>query len=143
MPMGRLLLTHYRKYRSLQNIAGLTLIEVLIALAIIAIALTAIIKGASQNIRATNYLETKMTALWIASDVVNEARAGLIKLPENEAISAKMPMLARDWYWELMPENTPNAHIKKMVVTVYPTEKARDAHHGLLTLETYLYAAQN
>lgn len=125
-----------------KNAAGLTLIEVLIALAIVAIALTAIIKAASQNIRATSYLETKMTALWVATDVINEARVGIIKLPDNETISQKMTMLARDWYFELTPENTANARIKKWMVTVYPTENARDQHQGLLTLETYVYVQQ-
>jgi general secretion pathway protein I len=63
---------------------GFTLIEVLIALAILSIALTAIIKATSQNIRDTAYIQHKMIAHYVALDVINAARAGLINLPTDD-----------------------------------------------------------
>lgn len=63
--------------------AGFTLIEVLIALAILSISLTAIIKATSQNIKDTAYLQEKTLALWVGLNELNEARAGYIRLPEQ------------------------------------------------------------
>ena len=68
-------------YRNRCVQAGLTLIEVLIALAIVSIAMTAIIKATSQNIRSTQYLEHKTLAAWVGEEVLNKARVELLRLP--------------------------------------------------------------
>ncbi len=60
-----------------QACVGLTLIEVLIALAIVGIAMTAIIKATSQNIRSTAYLQNKLIAMWVGQQVSNEMLAGI------------------------------------------------------------------
>ena len=59
----------------MRNLQGFTLLEVLIALAIISIALTAIIKASSQNIKDTAYLEDKAIANWVGLEVMNEVKA--------------------------------------------------------------------
>ena len=117
---------------------GLTLIEVLIALAIIAIALTAIIKSTSQSIRGTSYLQTKMTALWVGQSIMNGIRVGYIKVDDEkkDVISA----LAQNWYWLAKNEETPNKRIRKIIVNVYgkEVENAED-ETPYVTLEGYLY----
>ena len=115
---------------------GFTLIEVLIALAIVSIAMTAIIKAATQNIRGTNYLQDKTIALWVGQQVLNEARVGLLTLPENSnKQNEKTMMLGQDWYWQAVQEETPNSHIQKITVTVF---KREDDTVPLINLESYL-----
>jgi general secretion pathway protein I len=125
---------------SKNNQSGLTLIEVLIALAIVSIAMTAIIKATAENIRATSYLQKKTFAQWLAQNKLNEAQAGIYRLPSMchpEAVQ----MLNRQWYWCGMQTATPNPHIKKMRIEVFTDEQdANDEQHAIIQLQSYLYA---
>ena len=122
---------------------GLTLIEVLVALAIVSIAITAIIKAASENIRSTNYLQTKTIALWVAQEVTNEVRAGIIKSPGlGQPVRQSTTMLQQRWYWELSEEATANTVIKRVIVKVYNHEPDNETA-SLITLESYITHAAN
>ena len=97
----------------------MTLIEVLIALAIVAIALTAIIKTTSQNIRSTAYLQDKTIGAWVALQVINEGRAGLETFPEAPGILEKeTEMLGQVWKWRAYQKPTPNPQIREINVEV-------------------------
>ena len=103
----------------MKKILGLTLIEVLIALAIVAIALTAIIKTTSQNIRSTAYLQDKTIASWVAFQVINEARVGLEVFPEVPGVLEKEKnMLGQVWKWRAYQKSTPNPQIREIHVEV-------------------------
>jgi general secretion pathway protein I len=119
---------------------GLTLIEVLIALAIISIAMTAVIKATTQNIHSTYYLQKKTLALWVAEEVINESRANLLHIGDssgNQKLTTEM--LGHDWYWHKEEEETPNPNIKKIVVKVYEQDNDVEERSPLITLESYLY----
>lgn len=126
-----------------RNMSGLTLIEVLIALAIIAIALTAVIKAGSQNIRGTNYLQDKMIALWVGREVMSEVQLGLLKLPEGgDGTVNSSNTLGSIWYWRAQEDATANGRIKKIRVRVYTKEPNDDAIQALADLDGYRYHAQ-
>ena len=118
---------------------GLTLIEVLIALAIIAIALTAIIKSTSQDIRGTTYLQDKTIAMWVGQNVINETRTGLLRLSGEEPVMQKTTMLDRDWYWQASAIPTPNHRIKKIRVRVFAHAIKSGDYSSLVSLESYVY----
>jgi general secretion pathway protein I len=122
----------------MRNNRGFTLIEVLIALAILSIALTAIIKTTSQHIRDTTYLQNKITANWVGTQVMNEIRAGVLKVSDSsDGISQQTEMLGKTWIWKAKFISTPNPHIKEINVDVYQKpEKNR-----LINLVSYLYVA--
>jgi general secretion pathway protein I len=121
----------------MKNKAGFTLIEVLVALAILSIALTAIIKTTSQNIKDTLYLQQKTFALWVASDIINEIRAGVIPVPEeNTPLQDEKNMFDQEWPYQTLLQNTPNPHIKEITVDVF----APKTQTLLMHLESYLYA---
>lgn len=122
-----------------QSQLGMTLIEVLIALAIISISLTAVIKATTQNIRATSYLQNKTIALWVGQEVLSEARVGTIRLPEApDSLNMKSDMLGRNWYWQAGEERTPNKNIKKILVNVFEHENHED-DSPLISIESYVY----
>ena len=103
----------------MRKTCGFTLIEVLIALVILSIALTAIIKATSQNIRDTTYIQTKMAAHYVALDVINTARAGLINLPDaGSQVENDTEMLNQEWHWQLVMKETANQNIKEIRVSV-------------------------
>lgn len=125
------------------RIRGLTLIEVLIALAILAIALIAVIKATAQTIRSTSYLQDKAIATFVAENALNEAQVGVLKIAREDQGKTlrKTNMLGRDWYWQFNEEETGNHHIKKMMVTVFAERNAEgiDDPHPLVNLESYRY----
>lgn len=133
---------HFNQPRHLKT-SGLTLIEVLIALAIVSIALTSIIKATSQNIRATAYLQDKMVATWVASLVMSEIEVGVKKIAADTALNDKTLMLGKTWYFKATLSATPNRRIQKIVVTVYSTLQDREEEEGspLYQLESYRYHA--
>jgi len=119
--------------------AGLTLIEVLIALAIVSIAMTAVIKATAQNIRSTHYLQDKMVAMWVGQEVLNEIRAGVRPVPTSDAEEEITNMLGQDWHWQLSAEETPNKRIKKVKIKVFANQKGNEETSPLVTLESYAY----
>ena len=114
---------------------GFTLIEVLIALVIISVALTAIIKATSQNIRDTAYIQDKMIAHWVGLQAMNEARANITKSANQVS---DITMLDKEWRWKQTTIDTPNPNIKKIDITVY----RKNNNMLLTTLTSYLYVAQ-
>jgi general secretion pathway protein I len=124
-------------YSLKQKQVGLTLIEVLIALAIMSIAMTAIIKATSQNIRSTAYLQNKTMALWVGKQIMNEVRLGLLILPKSSETKEKTLLLEREWTWQAKRSETPNKRIDKIEVEVYENDKEDTA--SLISLESYVY----
>jgi len=115
--------------------SGLTLIEVLIALAIISIAMTAVIKAVSQNIRTTAYLEEKTIAMWVAQEHLNEARIGILKLPDapDEWVQT-IDYLGQKWTVHGSQERSSNARIQKLKFSVFQGEAESNP---IVTLEGY------
>ena len=114
-----------------RNEQGLTLIEVLIALVILSIALTAIIKSAAENIRNTLYLQNKMIATWIGTDVISNVRAKLLDI--SDPLKHQSQTLGQTWIWEASLHPTPNPRIKQIVVDVYHQPENNKVAH----LESY------
>ena len=123
-----------------KSIIGLTLIEVLVALAIVGIAMTAIIKAAAQNLRHTSHIQETTMAHWVAQNVLAEAQLGLAKLPEAPGKFAKTTqMLDQEWYWQASQIKTPNRRIQKIVVDVFKDKAASEEEDPLFTLTGYRY----
>ncbi len=118
--------------------SGFTLIEVLIALAILSIALTAIIFSTSQNIKNTLYLQNKTIATWVGTEIINSARLGILKLQSgSEPVEQEITALGQQWETHTSLVTTPNPNIQKINVDVY--EKL--THMKLVHLESYVYKA--
>src|SRR5690242_7353383 len=116
--------------------SGFTLIEVLVALAILSIALTAIIKSTSQNIKDTLYIKNKTIASWVGTQIMNEARIDLLKLPlAPDTQDEETTMLGQVWLWKANIKPTPNPHIQEIDVDVF--DKASNTK--LITLVSYKY----
>lgn len=115
---------------------GFTLIEVLIALAILSIALTAIIKSTAQTTRDTQYIQTKSVANWVGTQVMNKVLARILKLPESPShLDQETKMLGQTYEWQASLSDTPNTHIKKIEVDVF----LKSGHKQLINLMSFLY----
>lgn len=120
-------------------IFGLTLIEVLVALAIVAIAMLAVIKATGQALHSEMRLKDKTLALWVGTQVANEWRAGLLTVSDSQT-EFKTIILNRTFYWRAQVMKTPNPRIDKFIVSVYTSPSdTRSNQNPLEVLQTYRY----
>ena len=96
---------------------GFTLIEVLIALAVLAIALSAVIKGVGANVNNAAHLRDRMLAHWVAMNKVAELQADTA-FPAPGVTTGTMLMAEHEWLWQVTVSTTPNATIQRLDVEV-------------------------
>lgn len=91
-----------------QSVRGFTLIEVMVALAVVAIALPALLFLLFQQLDGAEYLRQRSVASWIAEDKLGELRLIVARqgaLPEGE-ITGETEVLDQDWSWWIDQEGT-------------------------------------
>ncbi|HEU4532274.1 MAG TPA: type II secretion system minor pseudopilin GspI [Steroidobacteraceae bacterium] len=85
---------------------GFTLVEVLVALAIVVVGLAALFNVASQTVRSSAYLREKMLAEWIALNKLTETRvSGTV--PAQAKSEGEIEYANLQWRWELEKVSTP------------------------------------
>jgi len=97
--------------------AGFTLLEVLVALAVLAISLGAVIRLAGSSSTTVSYLRDRTLAGWVASNTMDElllARAW----PAPGSRQGRMQMARRDWYWQLTVATTDDPDLRRLEVAV-------------------------
>lgn len=97
--------------------SGFTLIEVTVALLVLAIALSAIIKTVSDNISNASYLRDKTIAHWVAMNKMTELHVS-DELPATEATKGEMEMAGREWFWKTTITETEDAYVHKINIEV-------------------------
>ncbi|MEM8500062.1 MAG: type II secretion system minor pseudopilin GspI [Pseudomonadota bacterium] len=93
-----------------QNRNGFTLVEVLVALAVLAIALPALMISISEQVRGFSHMRDKSIAHWVAMNKMTELRLQNKHqdyLPKDRK-RGSLEMLGREWFWELDTEKTAN-----------------------------------
>ncbi len=81
--------------------AGFTLIEILIALAILAIALVAVVAATAHSVRDTTRVKEKMAAHWVAMNVLSSLQVGMTSLgTEGVGLDGMTNMLGEQWQWK-------------------------------------------
>ncbi len=103
---------------------GFTLLEVLVALAIIAIALSAAIGTASRTTEIEIYLKQKTFAEWVAMNKVVEMRARH-DWPSIGRSNGTAEMGDINWKWTVEVKNTPDQTVRRLEISVQP-ETQRD-----------------
>jgi general secretion pathway protein I len=94
---------------------GMTLIEVMVALAIFATASLAVIQAVTQHINSLSYLEEKTIASMVLD---NQMAAIYLQATPNLSQKGKVSMAHREWYWQVTPVETSNDMLKAMDVSV-------------------------
>ena len=123
-----------------QRQRGFTLVEVMVALAVVAIALPALLVTLNQHVDATGYLRDKSMAQMVAANKFEElrilSRAGQSLLQGKE--SGVSSMAGRQWYWWLESQPTEANNFYRVAIEV-----AADEEQGatpLFTLVAFLSA---
>jgi len=100
--------------------AGFTLIEVLLALTVIAIALTALLKVIAQNIENTQRIKEKTISHWVAMQGVTMIQLNLIPVEQSQETTQNTSMLGQHWYWRAKISSTAEKSIQKITILVSP-----------------------
>jgi general secretion pathway protein I len=113
--------------------AGFTLLEVLVALAILAIALSAAVRASAVAIDSANEVKTRTLATWVAQNRMAEL-AAVASLPGIGETSGRAVMANIEFDWKQRVSATPNAAFRKVEVEVAPA----GVTHTLAGLTGYL-----
>jgi len=104
---------------------GFTLIELVVALAVLAIGMTAVLHAASQAGHAGSFLKQRTIAHWVASNRAAELAVNR-EWPDPGVSTGTETMANQTWRWEAEVQNTvvPELRIVTIRVTLGGDEKA-------------------
>lgn len=112
-----------------RKICAFTLTEVLVALLVLALALSALQLRMSQYLDDAAYLREKTVAQWVALNLLEELRLStrLGAPPPGQALSGTVSMANRIWYWYLEPETALTTDLVTSLVPVRVQVSAQSA----------------
>ncbi|MDX1488315.1 MAG: type II secretion system minor pseudopilin GspI [Acidiferrobacterales bacterium] len=101
---------------------GFVLVELLIALVILALPLAAFTRTINQSIDTTAGLRDRSIALWIAQDqlAVHEIRRDW---PDTKTITGAREMAGRNWRWQEKVLATPTPQMRRIEVEVRDADR--------------------
>ncbi len=110
---------------------GFTLIEVLVALAIIGIALTAVVRASGQSADTALAMKARIHATWLAQNELALARATR-EWPEPGSSAGTAMMSGASFDWARVIQPTPNPNFRKLEITVSRNHEVLARLSGLL-----------
>jgi len=109
--------------------AGFSLMEVLVALAVLAIAMAALVKSAGSFTSNQAYLENKTIAHWVALNQLALLRTS--DKPSLGTDEGEQEMAGRVWRWRTVLSSTPDADVLQAEVSV--RQENSETQFALLT----------
>ncbi len=100
---------------------GFTLIEVLVALAVLAIALSAAVMATGQYARGLGQRQDLVLARYVAANVIAETRLGE-RWPQLGERDGEVRMAGRSWRWRLRVSDTPDGDMRRLDASVFPAD---------------------
>jgi general secretion pathway protein I len=113
---------------------GFTLIEVMVAMAVFAIAGVALIASTSTHFTNLSVLETKMLANWVASNQLVEASLEQ-SWPLKNNKKGKVELAGREWFWQQKIAKTNDKNMSQVSIEIRLKETDK---LSLSSLSTYV-----
>lgn len=107
---------------------GFTLAEVLVALAVLAIALAAILGVVSQSIQTTIALRDRTLAMWQAQDRLTLHQL-LHDWPASDTTTGSTDVNGRTWFWREQVSTTPQADMRRVEIEIRADESKEVLAH--------------
>lgn len=119
---------------------GFTLVEVMVALAVVAIAVPALLVALYQQIDNTGYLRDRTLAQMVASNKLAEMRLVIAATRDlkKEKADGNLEFADREWFWRSEIEPTEVARFFRLEVRV--TDKEDEKAEPLYTLVAFMSA---
>ncbi|MFW5970300.1 MAG: type II secretion system minor pseudopilin GspI [Halofilum sp. (in: g-proteobacteria)] len=96
---------------------GFTLIEVLVALFVFAVAMTVLVQAGTQRAQNLNYLRDRTLASWIAADRITAIRLEPEEM-DTGSRDGEVEMARRTWFWEAEVSATEDDTVRRIEVAV-------------------------
>ncbi|MEE4203563.1 MAG: type II secretion system minor pseudopilin GspI [Halieaceae bacterium] len=121
---------------------GFTLVEVMVALAIVALTLPALLFSLDQQIDGTAYLRQRTLAQWVAANRIaelrlNNARTGTVATGRSNGESE---LADQTWYWQLDAQETQIPGFFRVEIRV--SDREDEQAEFLATVNAYLASEQ-
>ena len=114
---------------------GFTLLEVLVALTIIALSLGALISTSGSHASSAGYLKQKTLAHWVAMNEI--ARLQIEKeWPGKGETRGSAQLAGAEWYWTLKVTETEDPNSRQVELKIYLDEERESS---LTRLVSYLF----
>ena len=101
-----------------KRITGFTLIEVMVALTIIAISLGALLNTSGAQANSASYLKQKTLAHWVAVNELTQMRIDK-EFPDLGDKKGSTSMANHDWYWIRTTKKTEDEDALEVTFTLY------------------------
>lgn len=115
---------------------GFTLIEVMIALSVVAIGLMATLKAINEEINSAMITRNKMMALWVLENKISEIRINPLP-PEISVNQGKEILMNQTWYWQTNTAATANIKIRKIDISI-SLSTIKDPKDSIIKQSIYL-----
>ncbi len=96
---------------------GMTLLEVMVALFIFALAGTAVMKAATEHLAGVGDIEEVTFATWVASNQLNRLKLSSQWPPKNNQ-KGSVEMADRTWYWQQRIAKTNDDNLRQVEMVV-------------------------
>lgn len=113
---------------------GFTLVEVVVALAIVAIGMLAVFKTIGDTTNNVSYLRDRSFAAWIADNLITEIRLSG-EMPSVDETSGELEYAGRVWHWITRVSQTPVEGLRRIDVSV--RREGDDEESSLVTLSGF------
>ncbi|WP_371375873.1 type II secretion system minor pseudopilin GspI [Thalassotalea aquiviva] len=116
-----------------RQMKGFTLLEVMLALAIFALAGMALTKSVNSTLMGTNHIEDVSIAQWIAANKLVDATLDQTWPPKKA--SGRVEMANREWFFHKIVKETEDKNLRAITIEVRFDEKDK---HEITSLVTYV-----
>ncbi len=105
---------------------GFTLVEVVVALAIVAVGMLAVFKTIGDTVNNVSYLRDRSFAAWIADNRITEIRLSG-QMPSVDETKGELEYAGRQWHWVTQVAQTPVEGLRRIDVRVRRAGDAEDS----------------
>ena len=112
---------------------GFTLIEVMVALTIIAISLGALLSSSGTQANSAGYLKQKTLAHWVATNELTQLRVAK-EFPDIGDKKGSTTMAGNEWYWSRTTKETEDKDARQVTFKLFSD---KDYENNLTSLTGY------
>ena len=112
--------------------AGFTLLEVLVAVAVLGIAMAAVIAADARYADSAGYLRDRTMALWVAHNRMTEIELAPVWPDLGDSDDTVEEGTSR-WHWRAHVQSTPDEHTRRIDINVYKDGERQATSYATLT----------
>ncbi|WP_105166942.1 type II secretion system minor pseudopilin GspI [Pseudoalteromonas sp. T1lg23B] len=122
-----------RRVTRLAKSTGFTLLEVMVAMSICAMAGIAAMQATGEHITHISTLEEQTYASWVAENRLVEMRAGGSDWKGKNGLKGEEELAERVWYWQQKVTATADPSFVKVNIEIFSDEELKHSVYDLTT----------